>query len=95
MEKKNNDTGVRQDGIVPCDAPVDNSNSVEQIEARVSWIVRADVECPKCEHVLDFMCEDEWWVFCKVAQNVERFKIPYEMVCSKCNTTIKVVGSDY
>jgi hypothetical protein len=67
----------------------------EKKTARVSWYIRGHVECPKCEHVSDFMEVDEYWSYCEMGDNKETFNNPCEMTCEECGEEFEVNGSDF
>lgn len=61
----------------------------------VEWSISADVECPHCSGVNDFMDQDGWHEYCQVGENVEVFWRQYEMRCRHCGEEFNVTGSIY
>lgn len=64
-------------------------------DVRINWIVKADIECPNCEEVHDFMDQDEWWAFCQIAETKDFDKRMQHKITCKCGHELIVTGSDY
>ena len=62
---------------------------------RVQWHVEALVECPHCEEDNDFTLVDEFWVYTRPMETVDKFFAPVVITCEHCGKDFTVDGSDY
>lgn len=63
-------------------------------EVRGNWVVRCDIECPKCLHDNDLMDQDEWWVISGIGQNID-LDAPEKIKCKGCGFEMILTGTDY
>jgi len=71
------------------------AKSLTAEEVKVEWNISADVECPKCKHINDFMDVDEWYLYCQVGESKDVFRHKLDFECDECNHKFIVNGSSY
>lgn len=55
---------------------------------KAEWTIALDVNCPKCNHLFDLTCEQDFWEYAGIKQAGET-KDDYETVCPECDHEFK------